>query len=125
MREIKFRAWDTWTTIDEDMPTAMVEETHRVMIKLNGIVYNSEYGDDQPTRYKIMQFTGLKDRLGAEVYDGDIITDGHGNNGVVLFNECECQFIINMGDGIDFQLIGDWCEVIGNIYQNPELLEQK
>lgn len=71
----------------------------------------------------IMQYTGLKDRNGKEIYEGDII----------LFN--------NFGDTLDKVVYSPGCfhtsgggylldeireiEVIGNIYENPELLEEK
>lgn len=73
----------------------------------------------------VTQYTGKLVRNDNEVCEGDIVTDCHGNNGVVFFSQDHCQFLVNMGEGIDFQEIGDWCEIIGNIYENPDLIAIK
>ena len=104
----KFRAWDKEQGV---MRVPYFHEFEDI---------NIQFDDDELV---FMQYTGLHDKNGAEIYERDIITDGYGNNGEVRYILDHCQFLINMGEGIDLQEIGDWCEVIGNIYENPELLK--
>lgn len=68
-----------------------------------------------------MQFVGKKDKELVEIYEDDIIADLEGNLGIVKFDEYGCQFIIDFGEGYEYQIIDDWCLVVGNIHQNPEL----
>ena len=69
--------------------------------------------------YILMQFTGLTDRNGKEIYEGDVVRHYYQDTSELLFIEWEKQragFILS-GDEIMY-------EVIGNIYSNPELLEK-
>ena len=124
MREIKFRAW---------------HKDERRWINLNGfdIFFNGcilegmvdliyEQGNLKPYPLKVcelVQYTGLKDQNGKEIYEGDIIKDDWRNSPrVVIFTDA-C-FMSDYKNGksqefIDFEV----SEVIGNIYENPELLE--
>ena len=83
--------------------------------------------NNEQERFIIMQWTQLKDKNGKEIYEGDIVyvicEDG---NAVIEWDEDSAKFSIKFDDWIaDF----DWysgkdLEVIGNIYENPELLNK-
>ena len=88
----------------------------------------------QQTIYELMQFTGLKDENGKEIYEGDIFDCIYKFDGceihklVVVWNEASARFKLK-GYGICHQpnvekTMGDleMLKIIGNIYENPELL---
>ena len=70
------------------------------------------------------QFTGLTDRNGVKIFEGDIVR--YGQRGKVEYNSGSAQFTLNFTnstyEGFDKIPFCD-CEVLGNIYDNPELLE--
>ncbi|EPH89691.1 YopX family protein [Enterococcus faecalis] len=72
----------------------------------------------------IMQSTGLKDLNGVEIFEGDILFDKHHNPqiGVVVFYEGAFQLLANNMYYPLIQFDGD-VEIIGNIHENPKLLE--
>ena len=82
-----------------------------------------------------MQYTGLADKNGLDIYEGDIArrfySDGH-IDGIVRWSVRDSGFFTQgIGDGVqDYPLcfnifFANSCEVIGNIHQNPELLNGK
>ncbi len=80
---------------------------------------------------KVMQFTGLLDRNGVKIFESDILKWPNGDIGIIEYDLCLCAFRCrspgygyNMSIGLN---IGDkgGAIVSGNIFQNPELLEQK
>lgn len=84
----------------------------------------------------LMQSTGLKDKNGKEIFEGDIVTDGdvtsdikyHQTLGFYMIGKY--GFSVPFGQGVDVEYFEEFAdhvskifEVIGNIYENPELLE--
>lgn len=72
----------------------------------------------------IGQFTGLHDKNGKEIYEGDIISN-ESYKGVVVYKNG--SFVLDLGKscGCVYLFCLDSLLVIGNIYDNPELLEEK
>lgn len=78
----------------------------------------------------LMQSTGIKDKNGKEIFEGDIV-DYKGREAVVKWHGSYASFIYRFVDGLQ-ERVSEWdplflaCynfEVIGNIYENPEFLE--
>lgn len=67
----------------------------------------------------LMQWTGLLDKNGKEIYEGDIIKSSYGVN-EVFWNEDEATF--DVPAGTFFYRAARVCEVLGNIYENPTLM---
>lgn len=65
------------------------------------------------------QYTGLTDKNGKKMFEGDIVESPNGTQGFIEWQNAECAFLVNIGD--DWQTMDD-CpyEVIGNIYDNKE-----
>jgi uncharacterized phage protein (TIGR01671 family) len=71
--------------------------------------------------YILMQFTGLHDENGKEIYEGDIVNTLHGTL-AVEFNDDTCKFQFSNGMDInDREMYGMSKMIIGNIYENPNL----
>jgi len=117
MREIKFRAWDKekkeW-------------ETDGIIIEIEtGLPWWIEFGEmmDEAEDIILVEYTGLKDKNGKEIYEEDIVKKGR------------VRFIIEFRDGA-FEMIGiniisvarlshsyRDIEIIGNKFENPELMK--
>ncbi len=124
MREIKFRAWDT-------SKKEMITEHLSWGLELNS-------GFNNPaSSWELMQYTGLKDNNGKEIYEGDIIkycpfTDWRYGKRCwskplkVIWFEPRCSFVRQkpLSGSVESIWEESGKEVIGNIYENPELLEE-
>jgi len=111
MREIKFRAWDK---VRKDM--IYPQEGAIAHTGVIGCSVGHRFGWE----YEIMQYTGLKDKNGKEIYEGDILSDNHGIIKSIKWSSIEsCMAGWNL-DGYDIQCM----EIIGNIYEQPELIKE-
>lgn len=129
MREIKFRAWvnsySHWHMTD------------KINISNTGVFFHVGQSNITNPDWKLMQFTGLKDKNGEEIYEGDIAlenihyTDGKTKTTTRIVEEDICNpcFVMRnivQKDDIEYDFIKcgtSELEIIGNIYENPELLE--
>lgn len=123
MREIKFRVWDNKRNFMDYEPQITID-----MGYINNIGVVDCNGDFRPYKYEtIMQYTGLKDKNGKDIYEGDIIKckDRCGEYSGELYNEVVddmCDWLCYYGYASQELLRYDEIEVIGNICENPELL---
>ena len=122
MREIKFRAWDK--TKNEMFGVISLGKNEIVLSRdKQDIRWGS---DDSLDDYEIMQFTGLKDKNGKEIYEGDIVH--YFFMGKEWIEPILWQMINSMENSFSgFRIHGCWanCEIIGTIYENPELLKNE
>jgi len=118
MREIKFRAWNKkqnrWANHNELLGDIEV----RASVNSPSIL---TVGED---KYDINTHTGLRDKNGKEIYEGDIAR-GRYNNWIISF-ESGC-FQGKQSNCVSHlvpicNMASEMIEVIGNIYENPELL---
>ena len=118
--QIRFRAWDKKKNDWFD------EDDGDLYIELNGNInfgWNGEIMDDYTDRIILMQYTGRKDSEGNEIYEGDILQSEHYFKYQMVFKgDCwRCESLKH--SRLKNRFIGSNLKIIGNIYENPELLE--
>lgn len=125
MREIKFRAWN----VDKRKMHLLNEDDWDVTRRYGGFPRQEVMGYEKPKnneeagRLELMQSTGLKDKNGKEIYEGDILRIFDKNYEVKII-QTESRMFVNYGYPDKHNgPAPDWVEVIGNIYENPELLK--
>ena len=125
MREIKFRAWDK--VCREMFYNSELANGDMMVICLDGEIQLSDDDTYKPDDFILMQYTGLKDKNGKEIYEGDVLhCDGFWNL-YVVWDEGNARFAFLCTDWVVTQghpiqpNISSYC-IIGNIYENPELL---
>ena len=127
---IKFRAWDkVFKEMVQVNALVLDEQVVKVTYK------NGNVAKEDMKEYELMQSTGLFDRNNKEIFEGDIITDGkdvmcmkrHNTLGFYVEQKGKVEFIADSAVLEEFEEdakeIADILEIIGNVYENPELLE--
>lgn len=127
MRQIKFRAWDKKEN----------KMYHNVGVVGSFIILEHEQSgydfyeidlnlyDNMTDDYHIMQYTGLRDRNGIEIYEGDIVIglrriyDDYFHEKVTYLNGC---YMFGGFNAHEYFNKHQQIEVIGNVYDNPDLL---
>lgn len=123
MREIKFKAW-----VKELNEIREVEYINflKKMISYPNKFCKEYYLNADFDEIELMQYTGLKDEYGDEIYEGDIVTL-HNSRYKVIFNMEQARFVLR-DDKFEMEIPftnnnNERMEIIGNIYENPELIE--
>lgn len=127
MREIKFRAWDA----DNKKMISVFEPEEQGKREYYPFVIPIGFSHYDKSKITLLQFTGLKDKNNKEIYEGDVVTrtrflSGGDTGRYEVYFEDGC-FLLKP----ELTIIHDYLhnannvEVIGNIYENPELITQK
>ena len=122
MREIKFRAWDK-----KNKKMLHYDNDVTPCITLNGVCQGENH-TNVSFDYVLMQYTGLKDKNGKEIYEGDRL-----NHSIDRYQQ-ECPYVVEdmsefykeLNRSDTYYRIDEYSlEIIGNIHENPELLEKE
>lgn len=145
MREIKFRAWLKenylerygWDKRAEEL--GRMRKVHSIHLNKKKVIISSKYGGNisVPFQYiELMQYTGIKDKNGVEIYEGDVVKinddyDTYGKNAGEIYEVYFNAGGFRLKPKYDTHKRGDrgfWLDngndvaVLGNIYENPNLL---
>lgn len=124
----KYRAWDSAKKEMFKDTFAITESGQVVVVEQESVASSPDYVFVD--HLVIMQSTGLKDKNGKEIFEGDIL-DYKGRKALVRWHGSYASFIYRFVDELQKRNT-EWkplylayikCEIIGNIYENTELLE--
>lgn len=121
MRTIKFRVWDKYRE-------KMFYNGFELRVINFSYIWQTIAKPNKPS-LEVMQFTGLIDKNGIEVFEGDIVFHEDGEfswYGIVRWDEHDLYFYADLYHTNEFlqtEFVEAQLEVIGNIYENPELIK--
>ena len=125
MRELKFRGWFNSSPAFKDHPNGHYKY-------FDGIEDAGYWSD--PGSCILQQFTGLKDKSGIDIYEGDVLQCLYEQEeepeiviGEVIFNEEEAVYSLLSEEETDYLFnaqVDIYAKIIGNIYEHPEILEK-
>ena len=133
MREFKFRAWDDevkkmYSPEDLEQPGVNEDTKKTIYCYLSyGVLQIYDFREKDPIQFVPMQYTGWFDKNQTEIYEGDIVQM---ENTIyqVIWSEEISGFILLSTDGVIMMggdYIADEIEIIGNVYENQELINYK
>ena len=115
----KFRVWNN-----------KMQKFH-IVFSMHGIVNDTLEGYAKDDNFVLEQCTGLKDKNGKLIYEGDIVKlNGKYEIGVypIVYDESCCEYILTKNDKFIYEFyweVAENCEVIGNIHENKVLLKEQ
>lgn len=121
---LKYRAWDSWRK--------RMSVVDRIYIDTEGVRLYDDFGEywRDFRDIKLMQSTGLVDKNGKEIFEGDIVKMAKDVYSEPTYYEVVrhrggAYRLESKQHGCELWLRHTDCEVVGNVYENPELLEDK
>lgn len=133
----KFRAWDKKTETIQEIESISFKEKKLVIDQKSVTWFNSDYTKNFD-EVELMQSTGVKDKNGVEIFEGDIVLvsvrngfDYLENKVCIVKNSIDYSGLVcaTVDEDLEYQIFNTELfekytyEVIGNIYENSELLE--
>ena len=121
---LKYRAWDSWRK--------RMSVVDRIYIDTEGVRLYDDFGEywRDFRDIKLMQSTGLVDKNGKEIFDGDVVKMSKDVYSEPTYYEVVRHYgggyrLESKQHGCELWLRHTDCEVVGNVYENPELLEDE
>jgi uncharacterized phage protein (TIGR01671 family) len=139
-RILKFRAWNKrvgWQNPDKTKCQPVMEYDHFVIYPSTGLCEIPQGGWDLggytevPDNFILMQFTGLHDKNGKEIWEGDVVSALNGTNYTVEWASAHSGYqwclVDAKGERSDYYggIDAEYVEVIGNRFEHPHLLGKK
>lgn len=127
MREILFRGKDATGVLNYSWVVGVLDNTDKHSPKIS---YLDRFGNKiiaAVAPETIGQFTGIYDKNGKRIFEGDMVSYKGDEHAAIIYDEETARFCVGFDTwSTDFDhLYGKELEVIGNVHDNPELLEER